>query len=76
MRKQDGRRQSNARLHFDHIVREYVAYYHECRPHQGIGNRLIAADDNKESSPSITSLNQVRCETRLGGLLKHYSRAA
>ena len=24
--------------HFDHIVSEYVAYYHERRPHQGIGN--------------------------------------
>lgn len=32
--------------HFDHIISEYVAYYHECRPHQGIGNRLIGTDED------------------------------
>ena len=29
--------------HFDYIVREFVDYYHDCRPHQGIGNRLIGS---------------------------------
>jgi hypothetical protein len=61
--------------HFDHIVSEYVAYYLECRPHQGIGNRLIG-----EAAPvthlELRSLDEIRCEPRLGGLLKHYSRAA
>ena len=61
--------------HFDHIVSEYVAYYHECRPHQGIGNRLISEGEEDEP-PAVTSLDQVRCETRLGGILKHYYRAA
>lgn len=61
--------------HFDHIVSEYVAYYHEHRPHQGIGNRLIGNRED-DRPPEITSLEQVRCETRLGGLLKHYYRAA
>ena len=28
--------------HFDYIVREYATYYHEHRPHQGIGNTTIA----------------------------------
>lgn len=59
--------------HFDYIVSEYVDYYHECRPHQGIGNRLIG---ERDEPPAITSLNQLRCEKRLGGLLKHYYRAA
>jgi putative transposase len=61
--------------HFDYIIGEFVAYYHECRPHQGIGNRLIGADEN-EQPPAVTSIDQVRCEKRLGGLLKHYYRAA
>ncbi len=61
--------------HFDHIVSEYVGYYHERRPHQGLGNRLIGAKEGDEPLP-VVSLDQVRCETRLGGLLKHYYRAA
>ena len=27
--------------HFDDIVREFVDYDHDCRPHQGIGNALL-----------------------------------
>jgi putative transposase len=61
--------------HFDYLVREFVTYYHECRPHQGIGNRLIGSTGDDEA-PLITSIDQVRCESRLGGLLKSYSRAA
>jgi hypothetical protein len=61
--------------HFDHIVSEFVDYYHECRPHQGIGNRLIGAKEDDDPEPVI-SMDQVCCETRLGGLLKHYYRAA
>jgi len=60
--------------HFDHIVSEFVAYYHDHRPHQGIGNRLIG--DEREYPPAVVSLDEVRCETRLGGLLKHYYRQA
>ncbi|MEX0643474.1 MAG: integrase core domain-containing protein [Pirellulales bacterium] len=60
--------------HFDHIVREFVGYYHDCRPHQGIGNRLISA--GKEEPPAVDNVEQVRCEKRLGGLLKHYYCAA
>ena len=61
--------------HFDHIVREFIAYYHACRLHQGIGNRLIGADED-EKQPAGVSLDQIKCETRLGGLLKHYYRVA
>ncbi len=62
--------------HFDYIVSQYVDYYHEFRPHQGIGNRLIGAEDDDEEPSALVSLDEVRCETRLGGLLKHYYRAA
>ncbi len=61
--------------HFDHIVSEYVAYYHDCRPHQGIGNRLIGEEDDEDKT-AVVSLDQVHCENRLSGLLKHYHRAA
>jgi Integrase core domain len=71
--------------HFDFIVLQYVAYYHECRPHQGIGNVLLprprgvpdvnsSADD--ESAPPLLDLANVKCDERLGGLLKHYYRTA
>ena len=61
--------------HFDHVVSEFVAYYHDCRPHQGIGNRLIGADET-EGPPLIESIEQLACESRLGGLIKSYRRAA
>jgi putative transposase len=61
--------------HFDHIVREFVNYYHDCRPHQGIGNRLIGAE-HADEPPQIESVEQLECDWRLGGLLKTYRRAA
>ncbi len=61
--------------HFDHIVSEFVDYYHDCRPHQGIGNRLIGAEEF-DAPPLIESIEQLECESRLGGLLKTYRRAA
>lgn len=60
---------------FDHIVREFVSYYHDRRPHQGIGNRLIDEEEAGDVAP-IESIDQLRCRSRLGGLLKSYSRAA
>jgi putative transposase len=56
--------------HLRTAVREFVAHYHEERPHQGLSNAIIA--------PSITSLGRgtIRCRERLGGLLKFYHRAA
>ena len=60
--------------HFDYIVSEYVTYYHENRPHQGIGNKLIAGE--KRENPPVTNLQNIKCETCLGGLLKHYHHAA
>jgi len=40
--------------HFDQIVSEFVAYYHKCRPHQGIGNRLIGADEDEEIAAVVS----------------------
>ncbi len=71
--------------HFDYVVSEYVAYYHDHRPHQGIGNVLLprppgmpdadsSADDESAALP--LDLAEIQCDERLGGLLKHYYRSA
>ena len=66
--------------HFDYIVGEFVAYYHDCRPHQGIGNVLLPRPRGKpnDDEPDAVPLNleTIKCERRLGGLLKHYYRDA
>ncbi len=71
--------------HFDYVVSEYVVYYHDHRPHQRIGNVLLprprgepqvdlSADDESAAPP--LDLAEIQCDERLGGLLKHYYRAA
>ena len=67
------------KTHFDYIVSEYVAYYLECRPHQGLDNKLLPLPrgepgDEYEAIPLDPS--KIKCEHRLGGILKHYYRDA
>ena len=50
-------------------LREYRLHYHSERPHQGIGNAPISGEVQSPRGPVIMS-------ERLGGLLKHYRRAA
>lgn len=50
-------------------VGEYLQHYHQERPHQGLGNETLAC------APRSTA-GKLRCTERLGGLLKHYARAA
>jgi len=50
--------------HFDYLVREYVEHYHSERPHQGVGNRPLSGEP-----PPAMSAGEVKCRTRLGGLL-------
>ncbi len=49
-------------------VGEYLAHYHAERAHQGIGNVPITRIAVGEGD--------VQCRERLGGILKHYRRAA
>jgi len=49
---------------------EYMEHYHTERNHQGIGNELIEKPRTGQSGA------QVVCCERLGGLLRHYERAA
>jgi len=62
--------------HLNHLVEEFVAHYHEERPHQGIDNKLIVSGRPPPEDESIPNLRQVVCRERLGGLLKHYDRRA
>jgi putative transposase len=56
--------------HLDHLVDEFVDHYHTARPHQGIDNRTpMRPRDGPGAGP-------VRCDSRLGGVLKRYYRAA
>ncbi|MFT7669507.1 MAG: putative transposase [Planctomycetota bacterium] len=50
-------------------VNEYAAHYQRERAHQGLNNERV------ESATTIGS-GEVECVERLGGLLKHYRRAA
>jgi transposase InsO family protein len=57
--------------HLRHVVREYVAHYHVERNHQGIDNRLIGRSDGHSEE-----VGPIQLRTRLGGMLKYYSRTA
>jgi hypothetical protein len=61
--------------HFDHLVSQYVEYYHTERPHQAKGNVPLTGEwPAVQYDPSVR--DAVVCRTRLGGLLKHYERRA
>jgi putative transposase len=55
-----------------HALTEYVAHFHQERPHQGRGNAvLIPAPRQAGIWPG-----PLQCRERLGGLLKYYDREA
>jgi putative transposase len=57
--------------HLDLLCREYGDYYNKERPHQGIGNLPpVVVAPTKE----MADVGQVKCQMRLGGVLKHYYR--
>lgn len=56
--------------HLRHIISEYVSYYNQERPHQGVDNVPLT------KPPADTGPGEVVCAERLGGLLRHYHRAA
>ncbi|HYD02261.1 MAG TPA: integrase core domain-containing protein [Phycisphaerales bacterium] len=59
--------------HLDYLVTEYVTYYNTERPHSALA--FNTPDGPRHSSVSDRQ-GRVRCRTRLGGLLRHYYRAA
>jgi putative transposase len=56
----------------DYINREWLAYYHNHRPHQGvdIGNKVLRADFKP------TDKGEIKREQRLGGVISWYYRDA
>src|SRR5215467_3119579 len=53
-----------------HVLSEYVAHYHEERPHQGKGNLILFPSAKTEPASDAP----IECRERLGGLLKYYHR--
>jgi putative transposase len=62
--------------HLRHLLSEFLAHYHEERPHQGLGNVPLGGAPPSAEDRSMLPLSEVHCRERLGGLLKHYRRAA
>lgn len=65
--------------HLDVLCREYLAHYHTERPHRGRGNELLIRPTGKlrsQETDEAPTLGDIRCRTRLGGLLKSYHRKA
>jgi transposase InsO family protein len=55
-----------------YVLSEYVAHYHQERPHQGKGNVILFPTDCTHKRTE----GPVVCRERLGGLLKFYDREA
>ena len=55
-----------------HALTEYVAHYHQERPHQDKGNAVLIP----LPSERVEHGGSIRCRERLGGLLKDYDHEA
>ena len=62
--------------HLRHILSCWLTYYHQVRPHQGLGNVPILGDLPPPDPLNAFRLDDVVCHESLGGLLKHYQRCA
>jgi putative transposase len=62
--------------HLRHILDEWTTHYHTHRPHQGLGNVPMGASLPPPEPRESFRLEDVVCHESLGGLLKHYQRAA
>lgn len=61
--------------HLQHVLGEFVTWYHRKRPHQALGNAPPGAPPAAPEGPT-PGPGDVVCDERLGGLLKHYARRA
>lgn len=61
--------------HLDHLLAEYVDYHNRQRPHSSLGFATpIGSPPPIRAGP--VEPREVRCQQRLGGVLKHYYRKA
>ncbi len=56
--------------HLQFVMKEYVSYFNDARPHQGIAQRIPAGDKRTVGDGPI------RCRDVLGGIMHDYYRAA
>ncbi len=57
--------------HFRHLIKSYLAHYHEQRPHQSLDN--LPLDGHILKPPTGWKADQIECAESLGGVLKSYS---
>jgi len=62
--------------HLEYIVSEFLDFYHHARPHQNKENKPLVDDQPPDENIPVPQLDEIECQTRLGGLLKSYSRKA
>lgn len=65
--------------HLRFLLKTYLAYYHNHRPHQGLGNVTLPMAESpvkSEPLPPNIPLDDIICQESLGGLLRHYERQA
>jgi putative transposase len=66
-------------VHLDCVARCWLEHYHQERPHQGLDNELLIKPNTSTRSRETSTaesrimLSDIRCLTRLGGLLRTYS---
>ena len=62
--------------HLRHIMEQWLIYYHNFRPHQGLGNVPISGEPPPAEPLERLCLDDVVCHESLGGLLRRYERCA
>ncbi|PTY02067.1 integrase [Verrucomicrobia bacterium LW23] len=62
--------------HLEFLLREFASYYNTVRPHQGIANRTIGNIIPFPTQAAPLRPEDIQCDSKLGGLLRHYSRKA
>jgi putative transposase len=62
--------------HLRHILKSWLSFYHQFRPHQGIGNVPIDPVIPAPVPINEFHLEDIVCHESLGGLLRHYQRRA
>jgi hypothetical protein len=60
--------------HLRHLLREFCAHYHGERFHQALGGQLIRPPASASNDNAMG--NDIRCRSRLGGLLNFCHREA
>ena len=61
--------------HLDYLVASYLDYCNELRPHQSLDNRPLSGKWSVVDEP-LGENEQIVCQEKLGGLLRHYERIA